>query len=375
MKDEQASERKLFKDYFDRAAAKALADQMHAVMPRFDRSAFVRRATRGLAKLEFNGRVQQFSSALAVGLPDSVPKALGIITESLPAPLPDCESVTDGWLQWPVGQFIADHGLEHFEPAMKAMTALTQCFSSEFAVRPFVEHRPDETFARLRTLTDHSSPHVRRWCSEGVRPRLPWGKRLTELVKDPSPLWPILEALKDDDERYVSRSVANNLNDVSKDHPAAVVARCKTWSRGAGPQRTWLIKHALRSLIKDGDSGALAVVGYGPPKKVAVSLQVRPRRAQVGATVTLCADLKNASSRTQPLMVDYVVHFVRARGQTSPKVFKWTQLRLGAGESATLQKKHALKRTTIRALFAGRHRVEVQINGVALADATFDLSV
>ncbi len=373
--DKTASERKAFKDYFDRAAAKALADQMHRVMPKFDRPAFVRRATKNLTDLEFNGRVQQFSDALAEGLPDAKPKALDILRRSLPAPLPNCDSVTDGWLQWPLGQFIADHGVPHFEPAMKAMVALTQCFSSEFAVRPFVEQRPEETFARLQALTDHPSPHVRRWCSEGVRPRLPWGKRLTALVADPAPIWPILEALKDDQERYVSRSVANNLNDVAKDHPAMVVARCKAWSKDAGPDRTWLIKHALRSLLKDGDPGALAVVGFGPPKKLSARLEVRPKRIKIGGAVTLVAELTSSASRPQSLMVDYVVHFVRSRGQASPKVFKWTQTELKGRGATTLEKKHALKRTTIRSLFSGRHRVEIQVNGVSLAEASFDLTV
>ena len=113
----------------------------------------------------------------------------------------DCEDRhTDGWLQWPLGQFIADHGLDHFDASMHAMEELTQRFSSEFAVRPFVEQLPEKTFEALLGKTTHTSPHVRRWCSEGVRPRLPWGRKLRALVDDPSPIWPILEALKDDDE-------------------------------------------------------------------------------------------------------------------------------------------------------------------------------
>lgn len=299
------TERKAFKDWFDKVAARALASQVAGALPSFDQDQFVRLASRNLRTLEFAGRVQQFSDALAVTLPKSVPKALAVLTESLPDPLPDCEAVTDGWLQWPVGQFIADHGLEYFDASMTAMIELTQRFSSEFAVRPFVEHHPKATFERLLALTDHSSPHVRRWCSEGARPRLPWGVKLRALVADPSPIWPILEALKDDDELYVRRSVANNLNDIAKDHAALVVQRCRDWSVGSNERRDWVIKHGLRLLIKAGNPEALAVIGFGPPQKLTATLSIRPKQVAVGGVVELSAHLETTSAQAQALIVDY----------------------------------------------------------------------
>lgn len=245
-------ERKAFKDWFDKAAARVLAGQVAGAMPSFDQEQFIRLASRNLKALEFAGRVRQFSDALAATLPKPIPKALAVLTESLPPPLPDCEAVTDGWLQWPLGQFIADHGLEYFDASMEAMMELTQRFSSEYAIRPFVERYPEATFDRLLALTDDPNPHVRRWCSEGTRPRLPWGKKLQGLVADPTPIWPILEALKDDGELYVRRSVANNLNDIAKDHAPLVVQRCMAWSEDSNERRDWAIKHGLRSLIKAG---------------------------------------------------------------------------------------------------------------------------
>ncbi len=366
-------ERKPFKDWFDPAAARALAAQVRGAWSRFDAAAFQRRATKGLAKLEFAGRVQQFSDALAAGLPDDIPRALGILTKSLPPVLPNCDAVTDGWLQWPVGQFVADHGVPHFEPSMVAMTELTQRFSSEFAVRPFVEQCPEPTFARLMSLTTHASPHVRRWCSEGVRTRLPWGKKLRALVDDPSPIWPILEALEDDDELYVRRSVANNLGDIAKDHPDAAVAWAKRCAARGGAGRTWLVKHGLRTLIKAGDPGALAVVGFGPAKKLDATLKVSPRKISIGDSVELSAQLQTSFSRAQELMVDYVVHYVRKGGKSSGKVFKWKTTRLPARGRVDLQKKHAMKTTTIRALYPGRHTVELQVNGARVAEAAFTL--
>ncbi len=364
---------KAFKDWFDKAAAKALGAQINAAWSGFDRAAFQRRATKGLATLEFSGRVQQFADALAAGLPDDIPQALGIIAESLPQIMPDADSVTDGWLQWPVGQFIADHGLPHFEESMHAMVELTQRFSSEFAVRPFVDQRPDETFARLQSLTSHESQHVRRWCSEGVRPRLPWGKVLKGLVADPGPIWPILDALVGDSERYVQRSVANTLGDIAKDHPDAAVRWGKACAKRGGEDGLWIAKHGLRGPIKAGHAGALAAVGFLPPKKVTASLRVSPKKVRVGESVELHAELSTTHTRKQTLLVDYIVHYVRKTKTSGGKTFKWKTVELPARASAVLTKRHSMKTTTIRALYPGRHRVELLVGGEVLAEAAFTL--
>lgn len=370
---EAKPDKKAFKDWFDREAAKMLGAQVKQAWSGFDTRAFLRRATKGLDALEFAGRVKQFSGALAAGLPDDIPKALGILTDSLPPAMPDCESVTDGWLQWPVGQFIADHGLPHFDASMDAMTALTQRFSSEFAVRPFVAERAEETFARLRGLTDHESPHVRRWCSEGVRPRLPWGAVLRDLVADPAPIWPILEALDGDPELYVRRSVANNLGDIAKDHSDAAIAWAAACVKRGGDERMWIAKHGLRTPIKSGNPKALAVLGYKAPKKVEATLRVAPKRVAIGGAVELEATLSSSNRTKQALMVDFVVHYVRKKG-TGAKAFKWTTCTLAGGEATALTKKHAMKRTSIRALYPGKHQVELQVNGVVLASTAFTLT-
>ncbi|BET67923.1 DNA alkylation repair protein [Opitutales bacterium ASA1] len=368
-------ERKPFKDWFDRAAAEALAAQVAAACPAFDRKRFVRDATRGLADLEFHGRVQRFSDALAAQLLPLAgsAEAVRILARSLPPILPDTESVTDGWRQWPLGQFIADHGVADVDASMEAMIELTQRFSSEFAVRPFIETHPQVVLARLLELTSHPSPHVRRWCSEGTRTRLPWGRRLDSLVRDPAPLWPILEALKDDPELYVRRSVANNLNDIAKDHPGLVVDRCRAWLRDATPERAWIVKRALRTLVKAGDPAALALFGVGAPERLRATLDVSPTRIAVGSEVALAATIANDCRKPQKLVIDYVVHYVRQRDKTSGKVFKWTTLDLAPGATVELRKRHPMRPTTIRALYPGEHRVDLQINGHALASGSFSL--
>lgn len=364
---EAESERKLFKDWFDRDAARALAKQLSAATSKFPTSRFVKLATTDIEKLEFAARVNQFSFAMRDTLPEDLSIAMGIIRDSFPQPLPDCEAVTDGWLQWPVGQFIADYGLSHFDESMLTMLELTQRFSAEFAVRPFMEHHMSQTIAHLRTLTEHPSPHVRRWCSEGARTRLPWGRKLNNLIKNPKPILPILEALKSDQERYVRRSVANNLNDIAKDHPKLVIARCDKWMAGKKPHHSEVVKHALRSLVKDGDKSALAVLGFGAPEKLSCLITASDENVPLGGTVELSAEIKSRSKKRQALIVDYIVHYVRKNGVTSEKVFKWKNIDIPPMETLSLKKRQSFKQTTIRALYSGLHKIELQINGERVA--------
>lgn len=367
-------ERKLFKDWFDRQAAVRLAEQVAAAAPSFDRERFLRLATAGLGRLEFHARIGQFAAALREALPLPVPEALRTLAASLPSEGDDIAPLNDGWLQWPVGQFIAECAPDHFEVAFPAMLELTKRFTSEFAVRPYLEADPEGVCARLLAHTVDPNPHVRRWCSEGSRTRLPWGRKLVALIADPSPVWPILEALRDDPAPYVRRSVANNLNDLSKDHPEAVVALCRRWMRDPTPARYWIIGHALRSLVKQGDPDALAVVGFAAPKGIEARLSADPARVAVGGSVLLRAEIANASTRRQALIVDYAVHYVRSGDRSGVKVFKWKRLELAAGASMVLEKRHPFKPTTIRALYPGRHRVEIQVNGIRLDEASFLLA-
>ena len=369
----ETAQRKAFKDYFDRTAVKAIGAQVAGAWPKFDQASFRRLASKNLNDLEMMDRVRQISAALRAELPTSMPRALAILTQSLPPLLPDTTAVTDGYLQWPLGQFIADYGVEHFEPSLKAMIELTQRFSSEFAVRPFVERYPEEIFERLLELTQHESPHVRRWCSEGTRTRLPWGAKLHQLVADPSPIFPILEALKDDPELYVRKSVANNLNDIAKDHPEKVIQRLRKWKKGASRERQWIIRHALRTQIKAGDPTALKLLGYGDAKGLKATIEASPKTVKIGSAVELRITLENQTKQTKAALVDYAVHYVTKTGTISRKVFKWKTLELAAGEIIELSKKHAFKVATIRALYPGVHRVEVQVNGGVLSEMSIEL--
>lgn len=369
-------QKKAFKYWFDANAARALAEQIAGVYQGFNARSFQRLALKDLESLELLARVEQFAAAMRECLPQSIPKALDIILQSLPEPMKDCDAVAEGWLQWPLGYFVGAYGLDYYEESIHAMTELTQRFSAEFAIRPFATRYTNRVYDDLlRLAQSHSSPHVRRWTCEGLRTRLPWGKRLKDLIRDPSPLWPILETLKDDPELYVRRSVANSLNDISKDHPNPVIARCNDWCKGASEERHWVIRHALRTLVKDGDAAALSVIGYRPPKGLDVSIQVSPKKVTVGDRFTLTVEILNQHSRRQRLMIDYAICFARQGNHVGTKVFKGTTHLLEPGGSVTWVKQHPMKLTTVRRLYPGKHRVTVQINGQSFAESTFQLKV
>ena len=228
-------------------------------------------------------RIRQFSDALAATLPSDKSTAIEILTRSLPAPMEGCDDLKSSWIQWPIAHFISEHGLPHYQQSMAALREITMRFTSEFAVRPFAAAYPEKVYRDLLKLTSDPNPHVRRWCSEGSRPRLPWGQRLNDLVADPSPLWPILDALRNDPELYVRRSVANNLNDIAKDHPELVVKKCAEWMKsGSNKELDQLIRHALRTLIKNGHPGALALLGYSPITKTEADFSITRNQVTIG---------------------------------------------------------------------------------------------
>jgi 3-methyladenine DNA glycosylase AlkC len=261
------------------------------------------------------------------------------------------------------------------ERALMTLHALTQRFSAEFAVRPFIDAHPEVALATLSRWTADPSAHVRRLVSEGSRPRLPWGMQLKALIADPSPTLPLLRALQDDPSDYVRRSVANHLNDIAKDHPDVVACWVEQHLPAASAQRRALLKHACRTLVKAGDARILQAWGLGQPMQGTAMLNVAPERISVGQSLDLSITLRSTAARAQKLVIDYAVHHVKAHGGTSAKVFKGWVLELPAHEARTLSKRHSLRPITTRRYHAGRHEVDVRINGEILARAVFDLQL
>jgi 3-methyladenine DNA glycosylase AlkC len=354
---------------------RAIATMITAVYPSFDGAGFIRDVLNGYEALGLMPRGKKMAQALRHHLPDDYPKAVAILLDSLDqAHERDEGQSLASFLYLPHTLFVAEYGLAHFEVSMRAQHALTQRFTAEFSIRPFIEHHPQATLRQLTVWADDPSAHVRRLVSEGTRPRLPWAPRLRQFQVDPTPVLALLELLKDDPELYVRRSVANNLNDIGKDHPDILARTASAWLQGASAERAWIVGHALRSAVKRGEASALHVLGFGGSAQVAVDqVQIRPASAAIGGMVEIGFVVTNSHTTTQRVLVDFCVHYVKANGQTRAKVFKLKTLELAPGQSAQLSKKLSLAEMTTRKHYPGKHRVDVILNGQRQLLGNFEL--
>jgi 3-methyladenine DNA glycosylase AlkC len=281
-----------------------------------------------------------------------------------------------GFFYLPHGYFIAEHGLEDFEPAMRANYELTKRFTAEFSIRPFLVHQPDKTLARLTEWTTDPNVHVRRLVSEGTRPRLPWASRLDVFIADPAPVISLLEQLRDDPVEYVRRSVANNLNDIAKDHPDLVIEVCERWWSDGDENRRRLVRHAMRTLVKQGDPRALEVLGYRAGAPVAVDrVSIEPDVVAIGGRVRIEVDVVNTGDEMCAALVDLRVGFVGSNRSIRPKVFKGRTFELEPGASGRVRKTISVAQHSTRKHYAGTHPVEVLVNGVAHEAGAFALEV
>lgn len=287
-----------------------------------------------------------------------------------------------GWLSLICCEFVARDSSLSTEEGLQYLAQMTGHFSAEFAIRSFIQKDLATCLRLFENWIEHEDQHIRRLVSEGSRPRLPWGIRLQEFVEDPSPMIPLLDRLKDDPEEYVRRSVANHLNDIAKDHPEVVIELAQQWlaesTSDNAKTRLKLVRHACRTLFKQGNPAALAMFGYGDVSEIGCNIEVANNQIAWLGNLEFSIALNNANNlkTTDKLMVDYVVHFQKANGKLAPKVFKWMDKDLGknaVSNSERFSKTHSFKTVTTRKHYPGIHRIEVMINGVKKAEAEFTL--
>ncbi len=342
----------------------------------FKAAPFVADVLDQMGPLALKARISLIADVLAQYLPRDFDAAGDAILAALPPPLDPALSDDDfgHFIYAPLGVFVENNGLEaHLDRSFDLLEAITQRFSMEYSVRPFLNRWPDATLERLRGWVTHDHYHVRRLVSEGTRPRLPWGQKIGLTSADTLPL---LDRLQADPTRFVTRSVANHLNDITKADPDAVIDRLQSWRQDGGQgakELDWMRRHALRGLIKAGHPGAMTHLGYRGDAPVTVShLGITPDPIARGGTAEIT--LHFTTGQDTPLIVDYVIDFVKANGSNAPKVFKWKVLDAKAGKRVTLAKKHHFKdNATTFALYPGAHQLHVQINGQIRGTVPFDL--
>ena len=364
-----------FKHLIGAEVVKKMGAELSVHYPKFNLVQFKKLIPK-LNELELKQRVRLIREELAKLLPQDFQKSCAILLK-----VSESEKL-DGFDLWPIADFIQVHGIKDPHTPLKALYQLTQKFSGEFAVRPFLAQHQKVTLAQFKIWSQDKSVHVRRLVSEGSRPRLPWGEKLSAFIKDPSLTIPLLEKLKYDPELYVRKSVANHLNDISKDHPKLVTALLEKWNKEALKQSAekqeriaWITRHALRVLIKNGNKEALALMGVKHGAKVSITdLVLNKNKFVVGDELTFSFKLASMESGAQNLIVDYVVHHLKSNGKTSPKVFKLKSFLLGAKEKTVISKKHSLRAVSTRKYYSGTQFIEIQVNGVGLERVSFELT-
>ncbi|HIP24639.1 MAG TPA: hypothetical protein EYG79_13760 [Rhodobacteraceae bacterium] len=335
---------------------------------------FVAEVMAELPALELKARIVHISDVLAEHLPDDFAEAVEVLLAALPAPLDPALSDDDfgEFIHAPLGAFVAARGLNQPEIALPVLRELTKRFTVEYDIRHFLNAHPRVTMAALADWAVDENYHVRRLASEGTRPVLPWGVKVGLSLEAPIGL---LDRLYYDRARFVTRSVANHLNDVTKKDPELVLSTFARWraeGRQAAAELDWMERHALRTLVKKGHVGALGRLGYRDSPEVLVEMRFS-EAVEIGEVGVLEVSIE--ATADERLMVDYVIEFVKANGARRAKVFKLKKLDMKAGERVDLTKNHKfLKGASTFTHFAGTHLVYMQINGQRFGAQEFELT-
>ncbi len=360
-----------FRKVFNKESVKKLAQRIKKNYSDFEKEKFIDTICSRLDELSFGERNKLIQDTLIEFLPDNFEKVVKILIDSLDERLEENGiNGYEGFIIMPQTYVIERLGIDNFDSSMYALYEMTMRFSSEGAIRRFIEKYPRASLSLLKKWTNDPNVHVRRLVSEGTRPRLPLESPIKMFVKDPLPVIELLELLKDDKELYVQRSVANNLNDISKDNPEIVIKTLKEWKQNANKNRWWVIRHALRTLLKQGNKEALEILGYETPQIEVSDFSILSKCVQLNQSVTF--QVKISSKKSQKLLLNYIIHFVKANGNTSTKTFRIASKKMKFGEEVLLKKNHPFKKLTTRKLYSGAHHVELVINGVSFGKKEFN---
>ncbi len=366
-----------FRNVFNKKVVTRFAIRLSQSWPSFDEKGFLDSILPTLNELQYGERSALITDALYQFLPKSYHQAVKILLNALEPELEQNNlSGYNGFIIIPQTRYVSKYGIEHYDLSMNALYEMTKRFSAEGDLGYFIESEPEKTLKILRTWAHDSNCHVRRLVSEGTRPRLPLGRQLKMFQKDPKPVIELLELLKTDQELYVRRSVANNLNDIAKDNPQIIVNTLKEWQKIKNKGTQWIISHAARTLVKQGNKDALELLGYTAAPQIEVSkINLNPTKIKMGQELTIHLSIESKQDSPQNLMIDYLVHFVKANGKTAPKVFKISKKQIKPFEKLSIVKKHKFMPLSTRKFYSGVHSIELLINGDKYHKTPFHLEI
>ena len=356
---------------YSRPFVEAIAAEVQAVHPSFPAKTFVSTVfSSAWEGLELKQRIRHISHALRGSLPAEYPDALAVLVKTTEKKIGREGEQLNFWYSF-FPDFVETFGVEHPNESLPALESITRLSSAEFAIRPFLLRYPDRLHAQMLAWSRHPSPMVRRLSSEGFRPRLPWGKGVPALKRDPSPILPVLENLRNDPAETVRRSVANNLNDIAKDHPALVLDIARRWY-GQSAETDWIVRHACRGLLKKGHPDALAHFGFEQGiAGVSVNNLQLTDSVRIGTALDFSFSLNNDTASAVTLRIEYGIDYLTGTGKTSSKVFKIKEMTLPPGAKESILRRQRFTDFTTRKHYPGQHRLKILINGIALAEQSF----
>jgi len=360
-----------FKERLGLKNIKIIASAVQSVYPEFSKTKFFKDLEKEIPALELKQRMELIAQALMSHLPEKVETLFPILIQSA--------QKLDGFLVWPHTHVVTCRGLEkgktHLKLSMDALYEMTQVFTSEFAIREFLIQYPDETLKILNSWLDDPSEHVRRLISEGTRPLLPWGKRLDQFVKDPTRTWELLEHLKNDPSIYVRKSVANHINDHSKNHVDWILKKLSRWKKQNDQNVNWVILHGSRTMIKKGSLQALALQGVKAFRFKFSGFELSSTTLRLGQTLESRFKLKNLENKTVKIILDQSIDFLKKNDELSDKVFKGKNLQMRAFESLRVILKLPLREVTTRVYYPGQHTYTLLLNGAPIKTSKFLLKL
>jgi 3-methyladenine DNA glycosylase AlkC len=331
------------------------------VHPDFDRSCFQQLIfLEDWADLALKQRMRRITEALYEVLPKDYKKALSVLYDIAPR--------FQGLSGIVFPDYVEQYGLDDWDQSMVALATFTPFSTSEYAVRPFLLKDQEEMLIQMLEWSTHPNEHLRRLASEGCRPRLPWGLSIQSLKINPNPILPILENLKVDQSLYVRKSVANNLNDISKTHPDLLLDLANAWY-GKNEHTNWIIKHACRTLLKRGERRALSLFGYHDESNEILHFSCSTDQVNIGEEIQFLFDIR--AKKANKIRVEYAIDFVKANRKRNKKVFKVTELEISSGETRSYKKTHSFRDLTTRKHYPGVHTLTLIVNGVEKASYDF----
>ena len=349
------------KNIYDQSFLQSFTNAVATVVPQFDKKEFQAAVFDDDWKTrELKQRMRHLAFVLHRHLPGTYKAQVATILHIVSGL--EEKGVKGGFAYMFLPDFIEQFGQNHLNTSLRAMERLTQFASCEFAIRPFLLHHQNDVIDQMLAWSRHPHPHVRRFASEGCRPRLPWAMAIPALKKDPLVILPILESLKGDDSLFVRRSVANNLNDIAKDHPDVVAGLVKRW-KGSSPETDWIIRHGCRTLLKKANASAYALFGLDASTDCNVQeLQLSARAINIGDRLGFSFSVKTGKTATK-LRLEYAIYYQKAHGKESRKVFQITERTFLAEQTYYFRKEQRFQDFTTRKHYPGKHKLAIVING------------